>query len=155
GLITPSLEEMIHVAAEMERTGMELPLLIGGATTSRIHTAVKIDPAYHGPVIHVADASRSVPVVSQLLNPETRPQIVSKFKQDYEEIRVRRREQQIDRNLRSIDEARAHHYQWDWANYTPPAPTFTGIKVFDDYDLPTLIERIDWTPFFQAWELVG
>jgi 5-methyltetrahydrofolate--homocysteine methyltransferase len=155
GLITPSLEEMIHVAAEMERTGMELPLLIGGATTSRIHTAVKIDPAYHGPVIHVADASRSVPVVSQLLNPETRPQLVSKFKQDYEEIRVRRREQQIDRTLRSIEEARAHHYQWDWDNYTPPAPTFTGIKVFDDYDLPTLIQRIDWTPFFQAWELVG
>jgi 5-methyltetrahydrofolate--homocysteine methyltransferase len=155
GLITPSLEEMIHVASEMERTGLDLPLLIGGATTSRIHTAVKIDPAFHGAVIHVADASRSVPVVSQLLNPETRPEIVAKYKHDYDEIRVRRREQQIDRTLRSIEEAREHHYQWDWESYNPPAPTFTGIKVFDDYPLPKLIERIDWTPFFQAWELVG
>lgn len=155
GLITPSLEEMINVAEEMERQGFEIPLLIGGATTSKIHTAVKIDPVYHGPVIHVADASRSVGVMSKLLSDEHRDPYVKEVADRYEELRVRRREQQKVRNLKPIAEARENHYPWDWNSYTPPTPTFTGIKVFDDYPLAEIRKNIDWTPFFQAWQMVG
>ena len=155
GLITPSLDEMVHVASEMERLEMDLPLMIGGATTSRIHTAVKIDPSYRNAVIHVADASRAVGVASKLLSKEHRPDYVAGIKSTYEDLRVRRRQQQVDRSLASIDSAREHRFQPDWAGYTPPEPVVKGIKVFDDYPLDELVERIDWTPFFQSWELAG
>jgi len=155
GLITPSLDEMVHVASEMERLGMEQPLLIGGATTSRIHTAVKIDPNYHNPVIHVADASRAVGVASRLLSKTQKPDYVAEIKQTYEELRERRKKQQVDRSLIAIEQAREHRFQPDWEGYTPPEPKVKGIKVFDDYPLDELVERIDWTPFFRSWELAG
>ncbi|MFP1684451.1 methionine synthase [Alloalcanivorax sp. C16-1] len=155
GLITPSLDEMVHVAAEMERLGMEQPLMIGGATTSRIHTAVKIDPEYHNPVIHVADASRAVGVVSRLLSDTQRSDYVAEVKSTYEDLRERRKRQQVDRSLVAIDDARANRFQPDWSDYTPPEPKVKGLKVFDDYPLDDLVERIDWTPFFRSWELAG
>lgn len=155
GLITPSLDEMVHVAAEMERLGMEQPLLIGGATTSRIHTAVKIDPEYHNPVVHVADASRAVGVVSRLLSDTQRSDYVAEVKSTYEDLRERRKQQQVDRSLVSIDDARANRFQPDWSDYTPPEPKVKGLKVFDDYPLDDLVARIDWTPFFRSWELAG
>ncbi|MCC4310627.1 methionine synthase [Alcanivorax marinus] len=155
GLITPSLDEMVHVAAEMERLGMEQPLMIGGATTSRIHTAVKIDPEYHNPVVHVADASRAVGVVSRLLSDTQRTDYVAEIKSTYEDLRERRKQQQVDRSLVSIDDARANRFQPDWSDYTPPEPKVKGLKVFDDYPLDDLVARIDWTPFFRSWELAG
>jgi 5-methyltetrahydrofolate--homocysteine methyltransferase len=155
GLITPSLEEMVNVASEMERLGMSLPLMIGGATTSRIHTAVKIAPAYSGPVIYVPDASRAVGVASNLLSDTLRDDYVAEIENSYEDIRVRRREQQQDRTLVPIDKARSNPFTYDWENYQPPRPTFEGIRVFDDYPLKELVKRIDWTPFFRAWELAG
>ena len=155
GLITPSLDEMVNVASEMERLGMSLPLMIGGATTSRIHTAVKIAPAYSGPVIYVPDASRAVGVASNLLSDTLRDDYVAEVETTYEEIRVRRREQQQDRTLVPIDKARSNPFTHDWENYQPPRPTFEGIRVFDDYPLKELVKRIDWTPFFRAWELAG
>ena len=155
GLITPSLDEMVNVASEMERLGMSLPLMIGGATTSRIHTAVKIAPAYSGPVIYVPDASRAVGVASNLLSDTLRDDYVAEIENTYEDIRVRRREQQQDRTLVPIDKARSNPFTYDWENYQPPRPTFEGIRVFDDYPLKELVKRIDWTPFFRAWELAG
>ena len=155
GLITPSLDEMVHVAAEMERLGMEQPLLIGGATTSRIHTAVKIDPEYHNPVVHVADASRAVGVVSRLLSETQHDDYVAEVKDTYETLRERRKQQQVDRSLVPIADARANRFQPDWSDYTPPEPKVKGLKVFDDYPLDELVERIDWTPFFRSWELAG
>ena len=155
GLITPSLEEMVNVASEMQRLGMTQPLMIGGATTSRIHTAVKIDPAFEGPVIYVADASRAVGVASALLSDSQRDEYVADIKKTYEEIRVRRREQQNDRTLIPIEKARENPFTWDWKNYTPPTPAFEGLKVFEDYSLKELAKRIDWSPFFRAWELAG
>ena len=155
GLITPSLDEMVHVASEMERLGMEQPLMIGGATTSRIHTAVKIDPNYHNPVIHVADASRAVGVASRLLSKTQKADYVAEIKQTYEDLRVRRKQQQVDRSLISIEQAREHRFQPDWDNYTPPEPKVKGLKVFKEYPLDELVERIDWTPFFRSWELAG
>jgi len=155
GLITPSLDEMVHVASEMERLGMEQPLMIGGATTSRIHTAVKIDPNYHNPVIHVADASRAVGVASRLLSKTQKAEYVAEIKQTYEDLRERRKQQQVDRSLIGIDQAREHRFQPDWEGYTPPEPKVKGLKVFDDYPLDELVERIDWTPFFRSWELAG
>ncbi|MGB1202717.1 MAG: dihydropteroate synthase, partial [Alloalcanivorax venustensis] len=155
GLITPSLDEMVHVASEMERLGMEQPLMIGGATTSRIHTAVKIDPNYHNPVIHVADASRAVGVASRLLSKTQKADYVAEIKQTYEDLRVRRKQQQVDRSLISIEQAREHRFQPDWDNYTPPEPKVKGLKVFEEYPLDELVERIDWTPFFRSWELAG
>ena len=155
GLITPSLDEMVNVASEMERLGMSLPLMIGGATTSRIHTAVKIAPAYSGPVIYVPDASRAVGVASNLLSDTLRDDYVAEIENTYEDIRVRRREQQQDRTLVPIDKARSNPFTCDWESYQPPRPTFEGIRVFDDYPLKELVKRIDWTPFFRAWELAG
>jgi len=155
GLITPSLDEMVNVASEMQRLGMTQPLMIGGATTSRIHTAVKIDPAFEGPVIYVPDASRAVGVASQLLSDAQRDAYVSEIKDSYEQIRVRRRAQQNDRSLVSLDAARANPFAPDWVNYQPPAPAFEGLKVFDGYPLKELVRRIDWSPFFRAWELAG
>ncbi|MBQ24535.1 methionine synthase [Alcanivorax sp.] len=155
GLITPSLEEMVHVASEMQRLEMNLPLMIGGATTSRIHTAVKIDPAYGEAVVHVADASRAVGVASKLLSKTAKGDYVSELKETYEALRVRRKQQQVDRSLISIDQAREHRFQPDWRDYTPPEPKVKGLKVLDDYPLDDLVQRIDWTPFFRAWELAG
>ncbi|EUC71239.1 B12-dependent methionine synthase [Alcanivorax sp. 97CO-5] len=155
GLITPSLEEMVHVASEMQRLGMDLPLMIGGATTSRIHTAVKIDPAYDQAVVHVADASRAVGVASKLLSKTAKPEYVAEIKETYETLRVRRQQQQVDRSLISIDQAREHRFQPDWSDYTPHEPKVKGLKVLDDYPLEDLVQRIDWTPFFRAWELAG
>ncbi len=155
GLITPSLDEMVHVASEMQRLGMDLPLMIGGATTSRIHTAVKIDPAYQQAVVHVADASRAVGVASKLLSKTAKADYVAELKETYEGLRVRRQQQQVDRSLISIEQARQHRFQPDWSSYTPPEPKVKGLKVFDDYPLEDLVQRIDWTPFFRSWELAG
>ncbi|MCC1498096.1 vitamin B12 dependent-methionine synthase activation domain-containing protein, partial [Alcanivorax sp. 1008] len=155
GLITPSLDEMVNVASEMERLGFELPLMIGGATTSRIHTAVKISPSYHGPIIHVADASRAVGVASNLLNDTLKAEMMQAIDTEYEAIRVRRRGQQENRNLAPLEQARSNPFQWDWENYQPPEPLQKGIQVFDDYPLADIARRIDWTPFFQSWELAG
>ncbi|MCK5874171.1 MAG: methionine synthase [Alcanivoracaceae bacterium] len=155
GLITPSLDEMVNVASEMERLGFELPLMIGGATTSRIHTAVKIAPSYHGPVIHVADASRAVGVASNLLSDTHKDDFLAGIITEYEAIRVRRKGQQDNRNLAPISEARKNPFSWDWASYEPPVPAVKGIQVFEDYPLADIARRIDWTPFFQAWELAG
>ena len=155
GLITPSLDEMVNVASEMERLGFELPLMIGGATTSRIHTAVKIAPTYHGPVIHVADASRAVGVASNLLSETQKADFLAGIDSEYEAIRERRKGQQDNRNLTPIGEARKNPFNWDWSSYEPPVPAVKGIQVFDDYPLADIARRIDWTPFFQAWELAG
>ncbi len=155
GLITPSLDEMVHVAKEMERQGFELPLLIGGATTSRIHTAVKIDPHYHAAVVYVPDASRAVGVASRLLSSEHREDYSRETKARYAALREQRLGQQKTRKLATLAEARANKFKTDWAAASPPKPRFLGLKVFVDYPLAELVEPIDWTPFFQAWELAG
>ncbi|TAK88177.1 MAG: methionine synthase [Betaproteobacteria bacterium] len=154
GLITPSLEEMTHVAREMERAGMKLPLLIGGATTSRAHTAVKIAPHYSGPVVYVPDASRSVPVVQSLLSTASET-YVQEVRADYEKIRAQHREKKGPGPLHPIAEARRLGHKTDWSAYAPPQPRKTGIISLRDYPLAELVDYIDWTPFFQAWELSG
>ncbi|MDO8562480.1 MAG: methionine synthase [Candidatus Limnocylindria bacterium] len=155
GLITPSLEEMSFVAGEMEREGFTVPLLIGGATTSRVHTAVKIEPRYSGPVIHVLDASRAVGVASALLSDGGREDFVRGVRAEYEELRVRRAGRQAEVKRQPLEAARANKLRIDWAGTTPPAPGFTGVRTFDDAPLGDLVPRIDWTPFFQTWELAG
>jgi 5-methyltetrahydrofolate--homocysteine methyltransferase len=155
GLITPSLDEMVFVAKEMERKGMKIPLLIGGATTSKIHTAVKVEPCYHGPVVHVLDASRSVPVASNLLNPAQRDIFMGDLREEYQQMRDRHHGKTITKEYLDIDAARANKVKIDWDNYTPPKPKFTGVKVLDNYDLAELKSYIDWTPFFSTWELHG
>ena len=155
GLITPSLDEMVHVARTMQREGFTLPLLIGGATTSRAHTAVKIDPEYAGPVVHVLDASRAVGAVGGLLNPAARPASAAALKQDYAALRAARQAQAVGGRLLSIADARARAPRPDWTRYTPPRPALLGVHSFERYPLAALAERIDWTPFFQAWELAG
>ncbi len=154
GLITPSLEEMRHVAAEMQRQGLEMPLLIGGATTSKIHTAVKIEPEFQtAPVIHVVDASRAVGVATNLLKGGNG--YINEIREEYAALREKHGNRRSSKRLLSLADARANKFKADWANYTPPAPTFTGIKVFADIDLASLVDYIDWTPFFRAWELTG
>ncbi len=155
GLITPSLDEMVHIGKEMERLGFELPLLIGGATTSQIHTSVKIDPQYHGPVMYVADASRAVGVAGTLLSEDKRGEFIAQTKTRYRELREQRAAQQQDRNQVSLNAARANKFATDWNAYVPVKPSFTGLKVFDDYSLAELVDYIDWGPFFKAWELTG
>ncbi|MCC5796962.1 MAG: methionine synthase [Methylophaga sp.] len=155
GLITPSLDEMVHMAKEMERLGFDMPLMIGGATTSLIHTAVKIDPNYHGPVIYVKDASRAVGVAQHLVSKISRDDFVSKLKQDYADKRERHQGRKNQRPMLSLAAARANKSKIDWAAYQPTLPKQPGIQVFDDYPLQDLVERIDWTPFFQSWELAG
>ncbi|AHC73418.1 methionine synthase [Candidatus Endolissoclinum faulkneri L5] len=155
GLITPSLDEMVYVASEMQREKLELPLLIGGATTSKIHTAVKIDPTYNGPVVHVTDASRSVGVVQELLSSNRRFAYAKSIRAEYHSIAEKRYISRIDRNRITIDAARSNRSKFEWINYQPPKPTFEGIKVFDNYPLQELINRIDWHPFFATWELRG
>ncbi|HHZ21959.1 TPA: methionine synthase [Xanthomonas vasicola pv. zeae] len=155
GLITPSLEEMSHVAREMQRQGFEIPLLIGGATTSRAHTALKIDPHYTAPTVWVKDASRAVGVAQSLISRDLRPAFVAANDADYAEIRARHRNRGDAKRLVSLEKARAQRFDGDWETYIPPAPRQPGIHVFDDYPLQELIDLIDWTPFFQAWELAG
>ena len=155
GLITPSLDEMVHVAKEMERLGFEIPLMIGGATTSLIHTAVKIEHNYHGCSIYVKDASRAVGVAQSLLSKDLRDDFVSKVKADYEEKRARHKGRKSTRRQLNIADARANKTKIDWPAYTPTLPKKLGVQTFDDYPLEELVDRIDWTPFFQAWELAG
>jgi 5-methyltetrahydrofolate--homocysteine methyltransferase len=155
GLITPSLEEMSHVAKELQRLGFNTPLLIGGATTSRAHTALKIDPFYDAPTVWVKDASRAVGVAQSLVSPELRGPFVAANEADYADIRLRHRNRGDAKRLVSLEHARGQRFRGDWATYTPPAPAQPGRHVFDDYPLQELVEVIDWTPFFQAWELAG
>ncbi len=155
GLITPSLDEMAHVAREMEREGFAIPLLIGGATTSRAHTAVRIAPNYSAPVIYVADASRSVPVVQNLLSAEACDAYVAEVRADYERVRVQHAAKKGPGPLHPIAEARARGLKTDWAEYRPPVPLRPGLTVLRNYPLEKLVPVIDWTPFFQAWELAG
>ena len=155
GLITPSLDEMVNVAKEMERLQFTVPLLIGGATTSKAHTAVKIDQSYSGPVVHVLDASRSVPVVGSLLQPEQKEAYASKIKSEYEELRRHYASRKKDRNYLSLEAARENKFKIDWTPEQVYTPKFIGTKVFDDYPLSEIVPYIDWTPFFQAWELHG
>jgi 5-methyltetrahydrofolate--homocysteine methyltransferase len=156
GLITPSLEEMAFVAGELEREGFQIPLLIGGATTSRVHTAVKIEPNYkQGPTVHVLDASRAVSVAGSLLSRTLRDGFVADVRQEYETMRTERSRRTSSERRQPIEAARRNRLTIDWAAAPPPAPCSTGLTVLDDYPLEELAERIDWTPFFQTWELAG
>lgn len=157
GLITPSLDEMVQVAEEMERQGFSIPLLIGGATTSRTHTAVKIEPKYSGPVIHVLDASRSVAVASTLLGEDdnARSNYILDQKKDMERIREQRAGRQSVKTYLGLNEARANRHQLNWEEYDPPRPAQLGIQVFEDYDLNEILDYIDWSPFFSSWQLSG
>jgi 5-methyltetrahydrofolate--homocysteine methyltransferase len=175
GLITPSLDEMVNFATEMERQGFDIPLLIGGATTSRAHTAVKVDQKYHGPVVWVKDASRSVPVVSALLSADRRPKLLDELKQDYDSLRERHAARTDAKVILPIGDARADRTPIDWSGYRPPRPHLIGqqlrdvhsddyrapdtavqyVRTFHDYSLAELREYIDWQPFFNAWEMKG
>lgn len=155
GLITPSLDEMVNFAAEMERQGFDIPLLIGGATTSRAHTAVKISPRRSGPVVWVKDASRSVPVAAALLDDRQRPALLEATEKDYASLRERHA-QKNERPMLTLEKARANRTPIDWDGYTPPVPAHgVGVGEFHDYDLAELREYIDWQPFFNAWEMKG
>jgi len=155
GLITPSLDEMCTVAEEMEREGLELPLIIGGATTSRLHTAVKIAPRYHGPAIHVADASKAVGVVGNLLSDDRRQEYATTVYDSYQLIRESHARGQKQRDRTPYDTARKNRLAIDWSGYAPPEPSFIGLKHFDNFPLSELESLIDWTPFFRTWDLVG
>jgi 5-methyltetrahydrofolate--homocysteine methyltransferase len=157
GLITPSLDEMVTVAKEMERQNFKIPLMIGGATTSKTHTAVKIEPKYSGAVVHVLDASRSVTVASQLLGKETYAPFVQATRDDYERIRVQRGNKTSNKKYITLEQARKNKFQIDWNDFDnlPTKPQFTGIKVFENYDLAELAAYIDWTQFFSTWQLAG
>ena len=154
GLITPSLDEMVHVASEMERLKLDIPLMIGGATTSQKHTAVKIEENYSGPTIHVIDASRAVGVVSKLLNADEKDSFISDTKANFLKIREARAKGSKLKRL-DIATARSRKLQIDWDQYQVPTPKFQGVKVFEDYPLDELVDYIDWSPFFHAWELKG
>jgi 5-methyltetrahydrofolate--homocysteine methyltransferase len=156
GLITPSLDEMAHVAAEMEREGFDIPLLIGGATTSRVHTAVKINPRYNrGTTVYVKDASLAVNVVSKLLSKEAANDYVKTIKQEYETVAEKHRKGEAAKQRTSLQAARDNSYKPDWSGYTPKAPSFLGTRAYQDWDLAELARYIDWTPFFQALEFKG
>jgi 5-methyltetrahydrofolate--homocysteine methyltransferase len=155
GLITPSLDEMVHVAQRMEAEGFTLPLLIGGATTSRAHTSVKIAPAYGGPVVHVLDASRAVGVVSALKNPEQRRALDEDNRAQQARLREEHRHKEEGKRLLSLEEARRRRTPVDWENYAPPRPEFTGVRSWDPVPLAEIVPFIDWSPFFAAWELRG
>jgi len=156
GLITPSLDEMSFLAGELERQGLNLPLLIGGATTSRVHTAVKIDPNYRGgPVVHVNDASRAVGVASALLSPERREAYAAEVRADYAKISAAHFRAQADKKRLKLSDARGNAVTIDFTKTPPKQPAFLGIRSFSDYNLAELVDYIDWTPFFQTWELKG
>jgi len=156
GLITPSLDEMCHVAAEMEREGFDCPLLIGGATTSRVHTAVKINPNYkRGAAIYVTDASRAVGVVSALLSDTERDKFIAEIQAEYAKVRESHLRNEARKSRVSLEDARANRFRCDWSNYKPPVPSFLGTRAFENYDLKELTQYIDWSPFFATWELNG
>ncbi len=155
GLITPSLDEMVYVAEEMEREGFRIPLLIGGATTSKVHTAVQIEPVYGGSTIHVKDASRSVGVVSDLMSDERQQTFMAQTREEYSDIRERRAKNRKQVNLLPFSVAQERKFTTGWQNYQPPEPSVMGTKVFDDYDLAELVDYIDWSPFFTTWGLRG
>lgn len=155
GLITPSLDEMVHVAKEMQYRQFKTPLLIGGATTSRIHTAVKIDPVYDGAVIHVLDASKSVPIAQKILTPKLSEIQKIEVKKEYDNLRINYANRQKVKNLIPYPKALENKVKIDWDNYTPPVPRQKGIQTLNNFDLNLLIPYIDWTPFFQTWELAG
>ena len=156
GLITPSLDEMVHVAAELEREGFDIPLLIGGATTSRVHTAVKIHPRYNrGQAVYVTDASRAVNVVSNLLSPDASAAYIDTIRAEYRKVAEAHARSEAEKQRLPLAAARANAFRTDWDNYQPPRPTFLGTRVFDAYDLAELARYIDWSPFFQTWELKG
>ena len=156
GLITPSLDEMVHVASEMEREGFDIPLLIGGATTSRVHTAVKIHPRYErGQAVYVTDASRAVGVVGSLLSPEMKPGYVDTIHAEYRKVADAHHRAEAEKQRLPIAKARANAQKVDWSGYTPPKPSFLGARAFETWDLAELARYIDWTPFFQTWELKG
>ncbi len=156
GLITPSLDEMVHLASELEREGFDVPLLIGGATTSKVHTAVKVSPRYtRSQAIHVNDASRAVGVVSSLLSPERRQGYINDIRSEYADLAERHERAERAKQRLPLAKARANALQIDWSDYSVPAPKFTGPQVIDDWDLAEIARFIDWTPFFQTWELKG
>lgn len=155
GLITPSLDEMVHVAKEMERLGFKTPLLIGGATTSKVHTAVKIAQNYSGAVVHVNDASKSVPVATSLISEDLRDEFMKDVRKDYERVREQNKNAQSQNKFITIAEARENKFPIDWASSRIVKPSFIGNKVFTDYPLEELIDFIDWTPFFISWEMKG
>ena len=155
GLITPSLEEMSHVAKEMQRQEFHVPLLIGGATTSRAHTALRIEPHYKSPTVWVKDASRAVGVAQSLISKELVDEFLEKIRSEYAEIRERHKDRSTAKKLVTLEKARAQRFDGGWSSYVPPTPNQPGVTVFDDYPVAELVERIDWTPFFNAWELAG
>lgn len=157
GLITPSLDEMVHVAKEMERQGFKVPLLIGGATTSKTHTAVKIEPQYSGSVVYVLDASRSVAVASNLLgsDEDNRSNFILDTRKEYERIRVQRGNRRSNKKYLTLEQARQNKMPIEWDSYLPPKPQMTGVKVFEDYSIEELVDYIDWTPFFSSWQMAG
>ncbi|MEM8637103.1 MAG: vitamin B12 dependent-methionine synthase activation domain-containing protein, partial [Pseudomonadota bacterium] len=156
GLITPSLDEMVHVAAEMQRENFDIPLLIGGATTSRVHTAVKIHPKYsHGQAVYVTDASRAVGVVGNLLSLDAKTNYVTDLRAEYLKVTEAHERAEREKQRFPISKARSNAYRIDWSDYTPPKPSFLGTKIFETWSLEELAQYIDWTPFFQTWELKG
>jgi len=157
GLITPSLDEMVYVASELERLKIDIPLMIGGATTSKTHTAVKVEPQYSNPTIHVLDASKSVGVVSKLLskNLKTKAEFLSGITDDYERVRLQRSKRNVSKQYIPLAEARENKYQLDWESYEFPKPAFIGTKKFEEIALNDLVPYIDWTPFFSSWQLAG
>jgi 5-methyltetrahydrofolate--homocysteine methyltransferase len=155
GLITPSLDEMIHVAREMKKRKMDLPLLIGGATTSRLHTAVKIDPEYDGSIIHVLDASRAVSIAGDVISKQRREGVKLDVKKEYEKLREQHENRQNRKQLLSYEDAQQNKTDIDWSGYEPPKPSFLGEKVFEDYPISELRNYIDWSPFFRTWMLTG
>ena len=155
GLITPSLDEMVHIGREMKRRQMDLPLLIGGATTSRMHTAVKIAPEYDNGVVHVLDASRSVTVAGSLLNKETKPAFLQNIQTEYDKLKLDFGNKKSTKQYLSFEDAQKNGAQINWDTYTPVTPTFTGTKILQEYDLKEIAEYIDWQPFFIAWEMHG
>ncbi|EQD69487.1 Methionine synthase [mine drainage metagenome] len=146
---------MSHVAREMQRQDFCIPLLIGGATTSRAHTALKIEPHYKSPTVWVKDASRAVGVAQSLVSKDLTEAFMARIRHDYAEVRERHRQRGGNKPLVTLQHARAQGFHDDWSNYTPPQPRQPGVTVFADYDLAELRDYIDWTPFFQAWELSG
>ena len=156
GLITPSLDEMVHVAGEMEREGLDVPLLIGGATTSRVHTAVKIHPAYaKGQAVYVTDASRAVGVVSSLISQETRGATIEKVRAEYAKVAAAHKRSEADKQRLPIAKARTNAFKIDWSAYKPAKPSFTGTRVYGSYEVADLVPYIDWTPFLQTYEFKG
>ena len=155
GLITPSLDEMVHMAKEMERLGFDIPMMIGGATTSKAHTAVKIEHNYHGPSVWVKDASRAVGVAQNLISKDLKAPFLKELKADYEKVRVAHAGRRAQTKWLSLEQARANKQKIDWNKYTPPVPNDLGLQVFDDMPLEFLVPYIDWTPFFHTWELKG